>query len=85
MQHEMGYYRECYTFKRRPIELVFYEGFTEPNQAIYFEKKIKGWSRLKKEALISGDFDKLPILAECKNETKQKNNTKGFDSAQHDK
>ena len=63
MQHEMGYYRECYTFKRRPIELVFYEGFTEPNQAIYFEKKIKGWSRLKKEALISGDFDKLPYIS----------------------
>jgi putative endonuclease len=85
MQHEMGYYRECYTFKRRPVELVFYEAFSEPNQGIYFEKKIKGWSRLKKEALISGDFDKLPLLAECKNETTHKNNTKSFDSAQPDK
>ncbi|MES2863858.1 MAG: GIY-YIG nuclease family protein [Bacteroidota bacterium] len=85
MQHKMGYYRECYTFKRRPVELVFYEAFTEPNQGIYFEKKIKGWSRLKKEALISGNFDRLPLLAECKNESTHKNNTKGFDSAQPDK
>jgi hypothetical protein len=38
-----------------------------------------------KKALISGDFDKLPLLAECKNESTHKNNTKGFDSAQPDK
>ena len=40
MQHEMGFYKDCYTFKRRPVELVFSENFTEPNQAICFEKKI---------------------------------------------
>lgn len=32
---------------------------TDPNIAIDFEKKLKGWSRRKKEALIKGDWDKL--------------------------
>jgi len=32
---------------------------TEPNQVIMFEKKIKGWSRRKKLALINEDWDKL--------------------------
>jgi putative endonuclease len=31
--------------------------------AIDKEKQIKKWSRLKKEALINGDYDSLPNLA----------------------
>ena len=77
MEHNAGKYHEAYTYKRRPVELVFFQDFMEPNQAIMFEKIIKKWSRAKKEALISGDFDKLPLLAECKNETHYKN--KGLD------
>jgi putative endonuclease len=30
-------------------------------------KKIKGWTRIKKEALINGDFDKLKELSNMKN------------------
>ena len=33
--------------------------FTDPTQAIVIEKKIKGWSRRKKQALIDEDWDKL--------------------------
>ncbi|WP_338378887.1 GIY-YIG nuclease family protein [uncultured Flavobacterium sp.] len=62
-QHESGFYPECYTFKRRPLELVFYAEFTDINFAIEKEKQIKKWSRLKKEALINGDYDSLPNLA----------------------
>ena len=62
-QHESGFYPDCYTFKRRPLELVFYAEFTDINFAIEKEKQIKKWSRLKKEALINGDFDNLPNLA----------------------
>jgi putative endonuclease len=43
--------------------LVWYQEFLEPNQAISFEKKIKKWSRAKKEAIINGEWDLLPILA----------------------
>ena len=49
--------------------MVFYQEFTEPAQAIYFEKKFKGWSKAKKEALIKGDFDMIQTLAECRNAT----------------
>ncbi len=82
MEHNAGKYPEAYTYKRRPLELVWYQDFLDPNQAIEFEKKIKKWSRAKKEALISGDYDLLPGLSECRNESHSKN--KGFDSAQPD-
>ena len=55
----MGLSLSAYTFSRRPVELVWVETFTDPNIAIEYEKKIKGWSRRKKEALINEDWDKL--------------------------
>ena len=65
-QHEIGFYSECYTANRRPIELVYYCEFTDINIAIETEKKIKKWSRLKKEALINQEYEKLPNLAKKK-------------------
>lgn len=62
-QHEIGFYPDCYTAKRRPVELVFYAEFTDINLAIVKEKQIKKWSKAKKTALINGDFDALPNLA----------------------
>lgn len=66
-EHKFGKNRDCYTLKRRPLELKFQQTFNDVLQAIYFEKKIKKWTRSKKEALINGDFDMLQILAECRN------------------
>lgn len=63
LQHQSGFYPNCYTFKRRPLELVFYAEFTDINFAIEKEKQIKKWSKAKKEALINGDFEALPNLA----------------------
>ncbi|RKS03044.1 GIY-YIG nuclease family protein [Flavobacterium sp. 102] len=65
-QHDIGYYPDCYTFKRRPLELVFYCEFIDINIAFEKEKQIKKWSRVKKEALIKGDYDALPNLAKKK-------------------
>jgi len=67
-QHRQGK-RGSYTYKRRPVVLVFQQEFMDVLQAIFFEKKIKGWTRAKKKALIEGDFDMLQILAECRNAT----------------
>ena len=39
-----------------------------------FEKKIKKWSRAKKQALIDGDFDRLQNLSECRNAAHYKYN-----------
>lgn len=52
----------------RPVELVFHYEFNDINQAIDFEKQVKGWSRKKKEAIINDKWDLLPGLS--KNEMK---------------
>ena len=65
-QHNTAFYPDCYTASRRPVELVFYAEFTNISFAIDTEKQIKKWSRAKKEALISGDYDALPNLAKKK-------------------
>ncbi|MGZ3864798.1 MAG: GIY-YIG nuclease family protein [Bacteroidia bacterium] len=62
-EHASGINKKFYTYKRRPIELVYHTKFTDANAAIQFEKKIKKWSVAKKEALITGNFDLLPNLS----------------------
>ena len=44
-----------------------------PNQAIAFEKQIKGWTRRKKEALIESNWVKLKEHSKCKNSTSHLN------------
>ena len=58
-----------HTKKRLPIKLVYVEEYLNIATAFEREKQIQGWSRAKKEALITGDFDALPNLSECNNET----------------
>ena len=58
-EHAIGVDIEAYTYSRRPLELVWFETFTDPKQAIIIEKQIKGWSRRKKQALIAEDWDRL--------------------------
>ncbi len=62
-QHENGYIKNCYTFKRRPLKLIYSVQMDDINQAIALEKQIKGWSRRKKEAFINEDWDKLKLLS----------------------
>ena len=76
------------TFDKRPTILMYYEAFHDVNQAIAFEKQIKGWTRKKKEALIDKNWDKIKELAVCNNNSSHKNYNKTgtpFDSAQGDK
>jgi len=56
-----------YTSKRRPVKLVFSEHFESVYDAISAERQIKGWRRVKKIALIKGDFDLLVKLSNMKN------------------
>lgn len=65
-EHQDGKYFGSYTYKRRPVSLVYYSQFTDIEQAISFEKKIKKWSKAKKSALIEGRFEDLPNLAKKK-------------------
>jgi putative endonuclease len=52
-----------YTFTRRPAKLVFSEHYERIVDAIASERRIKGWSRAKKEAYMRGDFLALVALA----------------------
>lgn len=57
-EHHSGL-KNGYTKSRRPLKLVFIDTFPDIEQAIFAEKRIKGWSRKKKEALIASDFEAL--------------------------
>ncbi|MFN3388463.1 MAG: TrmH family RNA methyltransferase [Allosphingosinicella sp.] len=52
-----------FTRDRRPVELVWAERFPDRDSAFAAERRIKGWSRAKKEALIRGDWDDIKRLA----------------------
>ena len=52
-----------YTHDRRPVELLWSEMVGSREEAFAFEHQIKGWSRLKKEALIRGDWASVRLLA----------------------
>ena len=62
-EHSAGALPSCYTFKRRPLQLVFSQDVGSREEAIAAERQIKGWSRKKKEAMISGDWEEVSRLA----------------------
>ncbi|KIO51107.1 GIY-YIG nuclease family protein [Flavobacterium hibernum] len=72
-EHCFGSNKESYTYSKRPLELVFCTEFNDVNQAIAFEKQVKGWSRKKKEAIINDKWEDLKNLSECLNKTTYKN------------
>ena len=51
------------TATRRPVTLVFSQWFDNITDAIENERKLKKWSRAKKEAFVRGDFVALRQLA----------------------
>ena len=61
-QHSAGTFGG-YTKSRRPVTLVFSQWFSVITDAIECERKLKGWSRAKKEAFMRGDFSELHELA----------------------
>ena len=64
-QHNDGTFKG-YTEARRPVVLVYAEWFDRITDAIENERKIKKWTRAKKEAFIRGDFASLRVLAKRK-------------------
>ena len=59
--HQMGSVGG-YTSKHRPVKLVWFQEFPDRDSAFAAERQIKGWSRVKKEALIAGDWDGVQVL-----------------------
>ncbi|MEM1036105.1 MAG: GIY-YIG nuclease family protein [Pseudomonadota bacterium] len=61
--HNMGLNPKSYTYIRRPVRLIWSEAFENPEDMISAERRLKGWSRAKKEAFISGDMPTLKALS----------------------
>ena len=61
-EHQSGHF-PGYTASRRPVELVWSADFQWLKDAIACERRLKGWRRAKKEALIRGDYQALKTLA----------------------
>ncbi|MDM4761689.1 GIY-YIG nuclease family protein [Galbitalea sp. SE-J8] len=61
-QHQCGEGAE-YTKRRLPVELVFAQEFERIDEAFALEKRVQGWSRAKREALIDGRMGDLPPLS----------------------
>jgi predicted GIY-YIG superfamily endonuclease len=66
-QHQSGGFCD-FTSRRRPVTLVWSEEFPTRIEAREAERRIKPWSRAKKEALIRGDWDALSYWAKAPKE-----------------
>jgi putative endonuclease len=66
-QHNAGSFGG-YTLTRRPVTLVYSQWFDRITDAIDNERKLKRWSRAKKEAFIRGDMVALHQLSSRRTE-----------------
>ena len=48
---------------RRPVVVAWSAQFDRVDDAFHYEKKLQNWSRAKREALIRGELDLLPVLS----------------------
>ncbi|TCM18143.1 putative endonuclease [Novosphingobium sp. PhB165] len=55
-----------YTATRRPLALIWADSFQTREDAFAVERKLKGWSRAKKEAMMAGDWVLVSELARCR-------------------
>ncbi|WP_415643152.1 GIY-YIG nuclease family protein [Sphingomonas antarctica] len=61
-EHRTGGFSD-FTSRRRPVELVWNEYFQTRYEALEVERRIKPWSRAKKEGLIRGDWARVSHYA----------------------
>ena len=61
-EHQGGEYGG-YTSTRLPVQLLWSQDCTTREEALAAEQQIKGWSRKKKEAMMSGDWKTVQQIA----------------------
>ena len=61
-QHEAGQI-PGFTRDHLPVKFVWCETFATREEALAMERRIKGWNRAKKMALIRGDWNEISRLA----------------------
>jgi len=75
-EHEIGAHPESYTFRRRPIKLEWSIVTESYPEAFQWERRIKGWSRVKKEALIRGDIEGIHGIVKDERKRREQNKKK---------
>jgi predicted GIY-YIG superfamily endonuclease len=55
-----------WTACRLPVKLIYIEQYQTIEESMRRELQIKKWSRAKKEALATGNAEKLKVLAKCR-------------------
>jgi len=68
LEHRIGQHQAGqipgFTRDRLPVTLVWSESFSDRIDALEMERRIKGWSRVKKMALIRGDWADIRRLSQ---------------------
>ena len=64
-EHQTGEYC-AHTREKRPVTLVFTQECATRVEALEAERRIKGWSRAKKEAMMRGDWSEVSRLAKSR-------------------
>jgi putative endonuclease len=62
-EHQNGHFPDSYTFRRRPVRLLWCENFPNITDAVDCERRLKGWSRAKKVAMIGQNWDEVSRLS----------------------
>lgn len=78
-EHNHSENKKSYTYTRRPVILKYCETFKYINDAIAWEKQLKGWSRKKKEALFREDWEEIKRLAKSKKGNTEASSSTGSD------
>ena len=61
-EHQAGGYCD-FTSRRRPVKMMWSDYFSTRIEALEAERRIKPWSRAKKEALFRGDWAAVSHIA----------------------
>ena len=75
-EHQTGAHPDAYTFRRRPVQLVWSEVVESYQVAFQWEHQIKGWSKAKKEALIRGDIEGIHEIVKAERKRSEQNKKK---------
>lgn len=75
-EHQTGANPEAYTCRRRSVKLEWSVITESYQEAFQWEHRIKGWSRVKKEALIRGDIDGIHEIVKHERKQKEQNRKK---------
>ena len=66
-EHEEGNDPTAWTYGRGPFKLAYLQEFQWNQDAIAWEKQLKGWSARKKQALCEADYERIKDLSKCTN------------------